>query len=339
MNIDNLSVGLIVKSYRAMCKLLDEQIVDGNSKQAQLKEWARYFKWKNEKYKFIIEEIYAEPLPKEDGRVNNGGNNTKYDELMDKLIINLLIDYDGLIEESYSSLMNNYFNFFTDEYKKLYRMGYKRYSQVNQMGKGLVREYQMKMKVVVEKCLITSLKRLQRKGIIEYEQRTIVLDNNFKKTYADKKMLKKIKDYESKAYDEMGKTPFDRGTPSINRQFKNIVCGYLDVLNYWNVFYFELVDKTTERVEEDSEELIRRFIKSTEQNTKNTNIKGDGGDKYKPYSYNKYEGSIDKLTKLIWKLPEGYTSKYDVKQLLIGEVDDVEGRYEEYEQTNYEVPF
>lgn len=334
-----------------MCKIMGFKPTRGKGRIYHIREFERYCTYRKEGQKFIVEEVFDEPLPKIDGRSNNGENNNKYDDLMDKLIINLLIDYDGYIEESYSSLMNNYFSFFTNEYKKLYNMGYTRYSQVNQMGKGLVMEYQQKMKEVVETCLETALKRLKRNGIIEYEQNTVVLDNKFTKGYADPKMLKKIRDTEKKVYEEMGKTPFDRGNPHINRQFKNKVCDYLQINNYWNVYTFELVDKNTEPVDEDSDELIRRFIKSTEENTKNkkgTYVDSDGN-RIKPYSYDKYASSIDRLSKLIWNLPEGYTSEYDFQQLLVENVSGIKNRYKEYEydceeddeqeQVNWGIPF
>lgn len=340
--IQKLSVGQVIKNYIEWCKILGVKPTRGKGRDYHIRELERYCKYHKEKQKFVIDEVFDEPLPKIDNR--KGGNNTKYEDLMDKLIINLLIDYER-IEESYSSLMNNYFDFFTDEYNKLNKVGYKRYSKINSMGKGVIMTYQIKMNEVVKTCLVTSLNRLKRNNIIEYEENIMVLDSNFSKSYADDDMKKLIKKYEDKVYDELDTTPFKRSNPRINRQFKNKVCEYLDVMNYWNVYCFEIIDKNTEQVEEDSDELVRRFIKSTEQNTKNTNYTDDDGEKYKPYSYDKYEGSIDKLTKLFWKLPEGYTSEQDFKQLLIGNVTDISNRYKEYEQEqtgtdeNYGIPF
>ena len=154
--IQKLSEGQIFKNYRELCSELGLEVLDGNSKISQMKEIERHIKLRKDRYKLIIEEIYAEPLPKEDGRVNNGRNisNTKYDELMDAIIINLLINNGGEIEESYTYLMNNYLKFFTSEYKKLYNVGYKRYSEINNMSKGLVMTYQQKMYKVVNGCFI-----------------------------------------------------------------------------------------------------------------------------------------------------------------------------------------
>ena len=70
IDISNLDLGMVVKNYREMCRILGEEICDGNSKKAQLKEWARYFLWEKKGQKFIILDIYDNPLSKEDGRAN-----------------------------------------------------------------------------------------------------------------------------------------------------------------------------------------------------------------------------------------------------------------------------
>lgn len=90
MNINNLIVGEIYKNYKIMCEVLEEPILGGNSKKSQIKEWNRYFSYKNQGYKFVIEEIYDEPKKKEDNR--NGGNNAvTYIEKIEKLILDLLV--------------------------------------------------------------------------------------------------------------------------------------------------------------------------------------------------------------------------------------------------------
>ena len=60
---------MVVKNYKEMCKLLEEKEKSGgDSKKCQLKNWKRFFTWENQGQKFIIKEIYDEPLQKEDGR-------------------------------------------------------------------------------------------------------------------------------------------------------------------------------------------------------------------------------------------------------------------------------
>ena len=234
---------------------------------------------------------------------------------MDAIIINLLIINGGEIEESYTYLMNNYLKFFTSEYKKLYNVGYKRYSEINGMSKGLVMTYQQKMYKVVNGCFIRTLNRLKRNKIITYEEKTVIIGNDFKKTYADKKMLKKIKEYQNKVCIEMDTTHFKRNNnPTINAKFKKKVCEYLNILRYWNVLSFELIDKNTEIMEEDYEELIRRFIKSTIENIQSIESTNSEGESYNPYSFAKFDDSINRLVKLIWRLPSDYISDYDKEQ-------------------------
>lgn len=88
MNIENLANGLIIKNYKELCLLVNEPIKTGKSKQLQLKEYERYFNYEKQGNKFIIKEIYEIPIPKEDGRINNkGGNNNKYNDYIEKLIM------------------------------------------------------------------------------------------------------------------------------------------------------------------------------------------------------------------------------------------------------------
>lgn len=70
IDVSRLESGVVVKNYKEMCEILEEDICEGNSKKAQLKEWTRYFAWEKKGQKFIILDIYDEPLPKDDGRQN-----------------------------------------------------------------------------------------------------------------------------------------------------------------------------------------------------------------------------------------------------------------------------
>ena len=50
-----------IKNYKTMCYILKEDVKGGCSKKSQLKDWERYFNYKTEKNKFIIEEVYDVP--------------------------------------------------------------------------------------------------------------------------------------------------------------------------------------------------------------------------------------------------------------------------------------
>ena len=71
IDTNNIVVGQVVKNYKELCALLGEEFKQGgDSRKAQLKEFARYFDWEKSGQKFLITDIYDTPLPKEDGRLD-----------------------------------------------------------------------------------------------------------------------------------------------------------------------------------------------------------------------------------------------------------------------------
>ena len=83
MKIENLKEGMVLKSYRELCEVLEMKVQSSDSKNAQLKELGRYCKFHKDKYKFIIDEIYENPLPKEDN-VRNTKNYPQFKVNKDK---------------------------------------------------------------------------------------------------------------------------------------------------------------------------------------------------------------------------------------------------------------
>lgn len=70
------------RNYICLCEKLNEPVLKGNSKKAQLKNWARYFEWSMSGRKYVIKKIYKKPKPyiENRGRHNSsrkGIKNTK----------------------------------------------------------------------------------------------------------------------------------------------------------------------------------------------------------------------------------------------------------------------
>lgn len=103
MKIENLKEGMIVKNYPEMCSLLGESVSTGKSKNLQLKNWERYFKSHKQGHKFIIDEIYDEPLEKEDGR----GKSSIYGDLVQLLLLDVVANKGGVITISKSQLIKS----------------------------------------------------------------------------------------------------------------------------------------------------------------------------------------------------------------------------------------
>ena len=90
--------------YKELLSILkEEHKSSGRSRNYQLQDWKRYFNFykPNQKgHKFIITEIYTTPLPKTDGRINNGKNpNSHHNQQITRKDKNFKVD-----EENFSSI-------------------------------------------------------------------------------------------------------------------------------------------------------------------------------------------------------------------------------------------
>lgn len=65
MNLEKIMPGMTIKNYPELCESLDEPVLNGASKRAQLKKWERYFDYEKQGHKFNIKEVYASPLPED----------------------------------------------------------------------------------------------------------------------------------------------------------------------------------------------------------------------------------------------------------------------------------
>ncbi len=308
---ERLKVGMVLKNYNTVAKVLEVKPTRGAYRKYHIKELERYCKYERDGHKYIVTEVYDKPFPKIDGRRNNGGNNTKYEDLLDRLIINTLIDYDGYIEESHAQFIN-LLMITENGYNQVYHMGYAGFAKANNIPKGLVMVYQQKMNKILRTATRTSLNRLQRQDIIKYNIEIIILDNKSNKRFATTKENTRIKAIEKEIYGNktLGITPFKVSTqPRIARQFINIISNKLNIQRYWRVYSIKMVDKNKDYVKLDKDDLINRFIKSTIQNTKNKRSFYEEGKTFKPYASQQHIKNIDKLTKLMWKLPADYRTE------------------------------
>ena len=93
----NLKVGMIVKNYKELCNLLGEKVKTGESKQIQLRNWNRFFKYTKEGHKFIITKILDEEEQKIDGR--SAGNHSHFTK---EIAQNILMSIEIKHEQSHS---------------------------------------------------------------------------------------------------------------------------------------------------------------------------------------------------------------------------------------------
>lgn len=111
MKINNIKKGMVLKSYKELCNVLEIPIKSGgDSKKSQLTELERYFKFHKDGNKFVIDRVYSIPKDKFDGRgksEGSRGNNSLYKEDIQFLIMNILAEEnEGTIQLSCSKLLN-----------------------------------------------------------------------------------------------------------------------------------------------------------------------------------------------------------------------------------------
>lgn len=205
IDVNRLESGVVVKNYKEMCEILEEDICEGNSKKAQLKEWTRYFAWEKKGQKFIILDIYDEPLPKDDGRQNKN----IYVQYIQVILMKILSKQRNTKEPFYitTNQMWKLLGMINDNYKNI------SLDDLNDM----IVEYEVTsfdMKKFYQRCnqrlreiLFSSLNKLEDRALIKYEIETVIvfLDEDRKTVYrpANDIQKKKILKAERKALLDM----------------------------------------------------------------------------------------------------------------------------------------
>lgn len=193
IDTSRLESGVVVKNYKEMCEILDEDICGGDSKKAQIKEWSRYFAWEKKGQKFIILDIYDEPLPKDDGRQNK----------------NIYVQYIQVILMKILSKQKNTkdpFYITTNQLWKLLGMINNNYKNISLDDlNNMITDYEVTsfdMKKFYQRCnqrlreiLFSSLNKLEDRALIKYEIETVIVffDEDRKTVYKPANDIRKKK--------------------------------------------------------------------------------------------------------------------------------------------------
>lgn len=304
------TAGQIIKNYVELCKIFNFTPTKSNMRKWHIKELDRYCTWHKEGWAFVVDEPFDKPLPKVDGRKNNGGH-SKYGTLIDELIIQLVQD-TPVENQTFADIFTEYIILFSDEYKALKQKGYDEFANDNGLSKNLVSAYVQKMNNIVKQCFESSLKRLHNQGVIKYSLNTMIEDSIYGKSVADKKTVKKIKECEKIVLEQMGITHFNRFiNKDVNYEFIGNVCNMFSdsILYYYKAYSIGLADANYKIVDANADELIIKFLnsihKSIENKTSNIN-----GEKFKPYRSEKHKVDTYKLDKLLWWLPDNWHESF-----------------------------
>lgn len=165
-----LHPGDTIKNYKTLCALLSQEIKAGDSKKSQHKEWQRYFDYEKVGQKYIITEIYNQPLPKEDKR--SLGNTSKYIQHIELILLNYLSKQQGytttLTLKKLFLLMGminpNYIQENKEELKK----------QNDIITNYQINHFYQRTYQKLRKILFDTLRNLKNRCLIDYEELTMI---------------------------------------------------------------------------------------------------------------------------------------------------------------------
>lgn len=171
VNVQNLYEGQLIKNYKEMCNILNEEVISGgNSKKAQEKEWKRYFDFEKVGQKYIITEIYNEPLPKDDGR--SKGINNIYLKHIEFLLLSYLYKQNDkqasfTIRDMFILLGMSNTNYMNKEWK----------CDDDQITEFQINHFNQRSYKKLNRILFDALNNLKNRRLIDYsEDRMILID-------------------------------------------------------------------------------------------------------------------------------------------------------------------
>ena len=170
-----LYVNQIFKNYKELCAFFDEKPTTGCSKQAQFKEWERYFSYRKEGNKFVVTEVFDTPKEKVDNRANNySRNNKNVKPFMDYLMSEFNADKylnEYFTISNWSTLILHLLS--KDVCDMTYRDDdtvFEYCGQHNILDPKLFREYVGAVKCVTKNLITTAFRGLQKQGNLKYTQ-------------------------------------------------------------------------------------------------------------------------------------------------------------------------
>lgn len=180
MKIENLKSGMLLKNYKELCKVLEIEPSTGNKKKSQIKELERHVKYHKEGNKFVIDDVYKEVKNKMDKRTN--GNNTKYADDIEYLILTLLDKFKISKDEKVGFSKNFLYNYcgLSNENYRLVKGNTLKFSQMIDMPVQTINECFEYTNNRMLKTLQSALNRMKKQSFITWGNgyNMVMLDEN-----------------------------------------------------------------------------------------------------------------------------------------------------------------
>lgn len=197
-----LEIGMVVKNYKEMCKLLGEEQKNGCSKKSQMKNWERFFEITKVKgsQKLMVSDIYDEPLEKVDGR--SVGNNSIYVKSIEVVLLYYLSQQKGYTATFTKGKMWKMLGMVNQYYKTLPNSELKKIDYV--ITDYEINHFYQRCDSKLTNILFSAMNNLRRRFVIEFEEQVVCVDANNRYILADDAMRKNILSLKYQVAKEMG---------------------------------------------------------------------------------------------------------------------------------------
>ncbi len=155
-----------------MCQLLGEDVKTSNSKKAQLKNWERFIAWNQSGYKYIITDIYDEPLPIKDRRLL--GNRSIYVPFIEWLLAEDLSKRDGYTHTLTRRKWFDLLGIVNKRYNTASQEEIKSFNEKLHTDKEIKLFYNRSNNILND-ILRNSLSSMKNRALIDYEEQTIIV--------------------------------------------------------------------------------------------------------------------------------------------------------------------
>ena len=242
-----LFIGLVVKNYKEMCFLLNEDTKTGKAKIKQIENWKRFFDFEklSNSNEYIILDIYPEPFPKGTKR------NTQFTNQLAVLILRELIkqkenDEGNIIYyTTYSKLikkLNVVNQFFHKESLRLFISKYPEWFKSDSDFESFKRDYNIfktltkrKIKGTVQSALVN----LKKDNLIYYtEHHRIKVNDSYRNATTNEEIY--IQSVKKEISESMGYRNSNVATLYDAEKFNKLFTERLQAEKGWNYVFYQL---------------------------------------------------------------------------------------------------
>ncbi|SNZ09982.1 hypothetical protein SAMN05421503_1449 [Terribacillus aidingensis] len=283
MNTDGLKEGLIIKNYKELCSLLKIEFkTSSKNREYQLKELSRYCMFTKQGHKYLINDVYNTPLPKQDNRgLSKGsrGNRNVYGDYLQMLILELLIRSNSgkelLISRSRLmkalKVVNENYHRFINRPDKL--------SEVVDIKTSTIKDFYATTDNNLKNAIETALKKLQNKRLLMYKTSQIVVTQNNElrePTYEEAQLIMNLEKtvLNTMGYGDIDSVRKSSGWELFKENVKELLAKNSEISYYFNAYHITLNENhANEEHQQLANQTINVALESGAENVKKVNKK------------------------------------------------------------------